>query len=115
MRVPQETLAVHPTQARRSRQPRRSLPFGCGRLRRGLLVVPVQLRGSLPTPYRPCSETYNTSARLLRQAPSTVFARRVSRWRASSMTGAISRPCTASCSISGRGTSGQAAVTQIRS
>jgi len=47
--------------------------------------------------------------------PSTVFSRRVSRWRVPSRTGAISRPGVASCSISGGGISGQAAVTQIRS
>ena len=28
----------------------------------GCLVVLAQSRGSLPMPYRPCSETYNTSA-----------------------------------------------------
>src|SRR5206468_11659582 len=63
---------------------------------------------SLPTPYRPRNDTYNTSTRLLRRMPSGVLSRRVSRWLVPSMTGAISRPRGASCSISGGGTSGQA-------
>jgi hypothetical protein len=79
-----------------------------------VLGVPAQC-ASLRTPYRPCSDTYKTSASLLRPTPLTVFSRTVSRWRVPSMTGTISRPRTASCSISGGGTSGQAAVTQIRS
>jgi hypothetical protein len=80
-----------------------------------VLGVPAQC-ALLRTPYCPCSDTYNTSATILRRTPLTVFLRTVSRWRVPSMTGTISRPPrAASCSISGGGTSGQAAVTQIRS
>jgi hypothetical protein len=87
-----------------------------GALGLGVFEASVHDRpAALRTPYRPCSDTYNTSATLLRRTPSTVFSRTVSRWRVPSMTGTIRRPRTASCSISGGGTSAHAAVTQIRS